>query len=350
MRMKLIKSIRLRLFVYPTADTPMREPVPTSTDTLVMVEYPDPARNPAAVYLASLPSSHSRRAMRTALRSMARLLTGQDNPDPLTVPWERLTYAHSAALRAQLIESLAPASVNQHLAALRGVLTECRRLGLMSADAAAAAGDLKPIKGAGLPRGRMLAPGEQAALMRACADGTLMGARDAALFAVLLGCGLRRAEAVALTVGDVSEGSVLVQLGKGRKARRVPMPTGTRQAVAAWLTVRGDTAADAPLFTALDRRPAYHGRRISDQAVLHILLRRAGLVGVSNLSPHDFRRTYISQLLDADTDIATARQLAGHASVETTARYDRRGEQARQRAAEKIHVPFFPVEITGGKR
>jgi integrase/recombinase XerD len=79
--------------------------------------------------------------------------------------------------------------------------------------------------------------------------------------------------------------------------------------------------------------------------VLHILLRRAGQVGVSNLSPHDFRRTYISQLLDTDTDIATARQLAGHASVETTARYDRRGEQARQRAADKIHVPFFPVEI-----
>ncbi len=59
------------------------------------------------------------------------------------------------------------------------------------------------------------------------------------------------------------------------------------------------------------------------------------------------RRDY-SQLLDTDTDIATAKQLAGHASVETTARYDRRGEQARQRAAEKIHVPYFPSEIREG--
>ena len=283
--------------------------------------------------------------MRACLTTMATLLTGDPSTDPFSLPWQRLTYGHTAALRARLIERLAPATVNKHLAALRGVLAEARRLGLMSADAAAAAGDLKPVKGAGLPRGRMLAIGEQAALMRACADGTAMGARDAALLAVLLGCGLRRAEAVALNVGDIAEGSVQVHLGKGRKARRVPMPAGTRMAVAAWLALRPDTAPDAPLFTSLDRRPHQRGGRISDQAVLHIILRRAARVGVNGLSPHDFRRTYISQLLDTDTDLATVKHLAGHARVETTARYDRRGEQARQRAAEKLHVPYFPAEV-----
>lgn len=304
----------------------------------------DPAHNPAAVYLAGLPSPHSRRTMRACLATMARLLTGEEGADPLALPWERLTYAHTAALRARLIADLAPATVNKHLAALRGVLAEARRLGLMGADAAAAAGDLKPVKGAGLPRGRMLSTGEQAALMRACADGTPMGARDAALLAVLLGCGLRRAEAVALNVGDLADGAVHVQQGKGRTARVVPMPAGTRQAVAAWLRVRGTPEQAAPLFTAFDRRPSERGGRISDQAVLHILLRRAALVGVSAVSPHDFRRTYLSQLLDAGVDLATARLLAGHASVETTARYDRRGEEARRRAVEQIHVPFFPVE------
>jgi len=328
----------------------MSELIPTSGDSggLTLGDTGDLAHNPAAVYLASLPSPHSRRTMRACLATMSALLTGDVGAAPLSLPWQRLTYGHTAALRASLIERLAPATVNKHLAALRGVLAEARRLGLMSADAAASAGDLKPVKGAGPPRGRMLAVGEQAALMRACADGTAMGARDAALLAVLLGCGLRRAEAVALNVGDVAEGSALVQLGKGRTARRVPMPAGTRMAVAAWLALRPDAGADAPLFTSCDRRPHQHSGRISDQAVLHILLRRAGMVGVSNVSPHDFRRTYISQLLDTDTDLATAKQLAGHASVETTARYDRRGDQARQRAAEKIHVPFFPVEIREG--
>lgn len=320
------------------------ELVPIAAD-LVPAPVGDPARNPAAVYLASLPSPHSRRTMRACLASMAALLTGDQQADPLALPWERLTYAHTSALRARLIERLAPATVNKHLAALRGVLTEARRLGRMSANAAAAAGDLRPVKGAGPPRGRMLSAGEQAALMRACADGSITGARDAALFAVLLGCGLRRAEAVALNVGDVRDGMVTVQQGKGRTARAVPMPAGTRQAVAAWLAVRGEVEPDAPLFIAFDRRPDRRGRRISGQAVLHILLTRAARVGVSAVTPHDFRRTYISQLLDSDTDIVTTRQLAGHASVETTARYDRRGDEARRRAAEKIHVPYFPQQI-----
>lgn len=316
----------------------------SSPANLALSETSDPARNPAAVYLASLPSPQSRRTMRTCLATMAALLSGDTAADPLLLPWARLTYAHTAALRAQLIERMGPATVNKHLAALRGVIAECRRLELMSADVAASVGDLKRVKGEGLPRGRMLSLAEQSALMRACADGTLKGARDAALFAVLLGCGLRRAEVVALSIDDLSEDTLTVRHGKGRTARTVPIPAGTRQALEAWRKLQGEAGRDAALFTSLDRRPAQRGRRISDQAVFHILQQRAAQVGVSDISPHDFRRTFISQLLDAGVDIVTVQQMAGHANVQTTARYDRRGEQARQRAAERIHVPYFQSE------
>lgn len=81
---------------------------------------------------------------------------------------------------------------------------------------------------------------------------------------------------------------------------------------------------------------------MTSQAVLLILEKRATESGVESFSPHDFRRTFCSDLLDSGIDIVTVQKLAGHASPATTSKYDRRGEESKRRAVEKLDIPYTP--------
>jgi site-specific recombinase XerD len=199
------------------------------------------------------------------------------------------------------------------------------------------------VRGKREPKGRMITDSEIRALMQVCsADPTPMGARDAAMIAVLRGTGLRRSEVAALNVADYEPqtGAIVVRAGKGNKDRRVYAPSGTVAALDAWLEVRGLGAG--ALFGRAVRGGRVGERRLADEGVAVILRDRAAAAGVAPFTPHDMRRTYISELLDAGADLATVQKMVGHESVTTTAGYDRRGDAAKRKAADLVHVPFFP--------
>lgn len=314
--------------------------VPTWTPAIgegAAVERAD--ENPALVYLARL-GPGSRRTMRGSLDRIADIVSG-GTMDHSTLPWHMLRYQHTNAIRTRLAERYAPGTANKMLAALRGTLKEAWRLGAMDAEAYHRAADVSTVRGERLPAGRALTTGEVRALFDACGrDGSPSGARDAALLAVLFGCGLRRAEAVGLDVADYTPdtGEVVVRAGKGNKDRLVWASRGARAALDAWLEVRG--TEPGPLFWPIRKGGRMEARRMTTHALYLALKRRAKASGVPPFTPHDLRRTFISNLLDAGADISTVQQLAGHASVTTTQRYDRRGEKAKAEAVELLHVPF----------
>ena len=294
-------------------------------------------RNPAAVYLASLAPA-GRRAMSGRLRLVAELL---GYPDLLAVPWQELRYQHVAALRRHL-EGLgqAPATINAALYALRGVSRAAFNLELMTADDLERLRSVKPVRSERLPAGRAVSQGELYAMMGMCSDDlTPAGVRDAALIGLMYAAGLRRAEIVALNLESYTpETGELVVRGKGSKERLLYVDNGAQDALEDWLAARGPEPG--ALFCPVNKGGTIQFRRLTDQAIYNMLRKRAGQATVKTCSPHDMRRTFVSDLLEAGVDIATVQKLAGHAHIQTTARYDRRGEAAKKKAIGLLHVPW----------
>jgi site-specific recombinase XerD len=197
--------------------------------------------------------------------------------------------------------------------------------------------------------GRELSTREAQAMFDTCAadQHAARGSRDAAMLAVLYGCGLRRAEAVALDAEDFdrSTGALVVRQGKGRRDRVCYLTNGARDAVADWCAVRG--AAPGALLVPVDKAGRVNVRRMTAQALMLALQRlvqrtreHSGPESIRAFSPHDLRRSFAGDMLDAGADLATVQQLMGHASPITTARYDRRGERAKRKAAELRNIPY----------
>ena len=319
----------------------------TSEARSVVLSTTSRERSPLHVYLSRL-SEGSRPTMSEALSTVARIASA-GRLEAHQLPWHELRYQHVQAIRTALTgsvvrrtgKSLSPATINKTLSAVRGVLREAWRLGLMTAEDLARAVDVEPVKGSRPLRGRALAQHEVVALFDACGrDESPAGTRDAVILALGLGAGLRRAEIVGLRVSDVKLDQEIIRvLGKGKKIREVPIKGGVLEAIRRWLLIRGEAAG--PLLVAVRKGGKLGAEGLAPQAIMRVCEKRGSEGGVSDFAAHDLRRTYISVLLDRGVDLSVASDLAGHSSPSTTKRYDRRGERAKHSAAEVVSVPLW---------
>lgn len=299
---------------------------------------------PVNVYLSRL-APGSRKTMREALRTLARLLTN-NVMDEVTMPWNLLRYENTSALRETLREKYAPASVNKMLSALRQILKTSWRLGLMSAEDFQRAADVGTAKGWGPNQhfvGRMLKPHEVEAMLTFCRFSGVQGIRAAALIALLVGGGLRRFEAVVLDVADYKpeERSLKVLHGKGRRERLVYLPSTFCTLVDTWLDQRG--RQPGPLLchvhVGLDGVVAVKAsQRLSSGWAGNEWKWVTQGARVQATTSHDGRRTFASTLLEQGVDLGIVQKLLGHATIGTTTHYDKRGEESKKTAVERLAV------------
>ncbi|EOZ9391132.1 tyrosine-type recombinase/integrase [Enterobacter cancerogenus] len=293
--------------------------------------------DPARAYLLSLNSPRSRQTMGSFLSVVARLLRAES---ATTCIWGSLRRHHIMAVTELLKDTgRATATVNTYLSALKGVAREAWMLKMMDVESYQHILAVRNLRGSRLPRGRALTTSEIRHLFSVCEDDkSCIGPRDAALLGVLLGCGLRRSEAVGLDLSDIiAQDRALRVLGKGNKERVAYMPAGTWLRLQTWIDeVRGEKPG--PLFTRIRRFDSLTNQRLTDQAVYHILQTRQQQAGIAKCAPHDLRRTFATAMLENGEDLITLKDALGHASVTTTQQYDRRGVERLQSARERLYL------------
>ncbi len=292
---------------------------------------------PVENYLARLAPS-ARSAQLGALRRMASVLAGEI-VDPETFPWEAVTYSDIVRLREQLAAVLAPATLNRYAVAFRATMREAWALGLLDGETRdRLTFGFRNVRVGRLQAGRVLPRSEVEALFAACGrDPSPAGARDAAVVAVLLGAGLRRDEAAHLQVEDLDASSLRVR-GKGDWSRLAPVTLTVRAWLDVWLEVRGRDPG--PLFLAI-RRGKVRRVGVGGAALWRVVKDRAKQAGLARpATPHDLRRSSATAMLEGGADLAVVQRVLGHRNVQTTIRYDRRGDEATQRAADLVPMPL----------
>ncbi len=290
---------------------------------------------PATIYLNSLGSDTSREKMHSLINGIARML----NKDALfdTYDWSTLTYDDVYKIINKLKrQQKTPNTINTYLAAVKGVAKEAWRIKMIDIEEYQHIKEIKRVKGSRTDTGRALTVAELNQMIDHCIQETgPIAMRDACLIALVYGAGLRRSEAASLPLSSYSKkkGEIKV-IGKGNKERINPLNSRVLDIIETWLDERG--RAHGPLFVRILKGGHITDDSIGEKTVYNIVVRRYKEAGLESLTPHDLRRTFATLLLENGEDLSIVQDMLGHASINTTKRYDKRSHGSKIKAGKAL--------------
>jgi integrase/recombinase XerC len=209
-------------------------------------------------------------------------------------------------------------SVVRKLASLRTFFKYLKREGIVEKN---------PAKMVAIPKGGKILPhalsvDEAFRFLDTPDAASPLGSRDRAILEFLYSSGLRVGELTSLSLNDLDLGAGMVRvLGKGDKERMVPIGSKAVEALKLYLTRRGKLIGEeqsAPQYLFLNHR----GGRLTARSVGRMIkkyLLQGGIV--KETTPHTFRHSFATHLLDAGADLRGIQELLGHASLSTTQKY-----------------------------
>jgi site-specific recombinase XerD len=264
-----------------------------------------------------MPSEHSRRAYTRALENFFVWYASINRPELN----KALVQNYIKILRDA--QKLSSANINLQLSAIRKLATEAEDNNLLDSKIANGIRAIKGVAKRGRRTGNWLTREEAQDWLNAPNTNSNKGLRDRALFAIMIGCGLRRSETANLKFENIQQREgrwVIVDIiGKRDKMRSVPMPSWAKFAVDKWRETAN--LENSYIFRRVNKADKVHGKKITPQAILNIVYDYSKKLLKQGIAPHDLRRTFAKLAYKGGSSLDQIQLSLGHDSIQTTEKY-----------------------------
>lgn len=228
------------------------------------------------------------------------------------------------------------ATINQHVAAIRSFFGFLHNQGIVGESVIA---NLKPLSKPYIRAPDVPKRAQILKLFRMVDTGNDRGKRDFAILQLFVQCGLRLSEVAGIEIGDIHmnerKGVLRVAGGKGDRPREVSLNKTARRALSAYLEIRPNLPDTKRLFISQLNRP------LSRRSIHHLMKKYLEAAGMPELSCHDLRHLFATNLYNRHKDILLVKEALGHKTLESTLRYSHKTEEEIASAMEDSDLNIY---------